>query len=291
MEVLTSKARRRLALKTSAMAVLGAGIFGGLPVVAALAAPVDVVYNCGPAGAKSSHWFNMELRTPASAITPNATVTVTWDIKPPTGTPSHSPAATASAQITPTSTIVAVGTVSPSGSPMPSAPITASGAAPQYTTISPGATMPAVAMTMVIKPTATGTIGLKGGNFELQVNGDTWYECEPGASGGPSAQFVVTTGGTGTPTGTPTTTGTGTPTPTPTTSTPRPTKTTTEIVTVTPSSKQSTRKSQTPKAGADTGLGGTMGPDGRTFILAGTALIGAAAVGGLLMRRRNATRG
>ncbi|MEV4555311.1 hypothetical protein [Nonomuraea wenchangensis] len=291
--MLTSKARRRLALKTSAMAVLGAGIFGGLPVVAALAAPVDVVYNCGPATAKSPYWFNMELRTPASAVTPNATVTVTWDVKPPTGTPSHSPAATASEQITPTSTIVARGTVSPSGSPMPSTSITASGAATQFTTISPGATMPAVAMTMVIKPTATGTIGLKGGNFELQVNGETWYECEPGASGGPSAHFVVTTGSTGTPTGTgtPTNTGTGTPTPTPTTSTPRPTKTTTEIVTVTPSSERSTKKSQTPKSGADTGAGGMMGPDGRTFILAGTALIGAAALGGLLMRRRNATRG
>jgi MYXO-CTERM domain-containing protein len=30
-----------------------------------------------------------------------------------------------------------------------------------------------------------------------------------------------------------------------------------------------------------------MGPDGRMFILTGTALIGAAAVGGLFMRRRS----
>ncbi|MEV1167040.1 hypothetical protein [Nonomuraea sp. NPDC049784] len=56
-------------------------------------------------------------------------------------------------------------------------------------------------------------------------------------------------------------------------------------MTVTPSSK--TSKSKTPKAGADTGEGGEMGPDGRLFILTGTALIAAAAVGGLIMRRRS----
>lgn len=76
------------------------------------------------------------------------------------------------------------------------------------------------------------------------------------------------------------------PTPTATTTSPRPTLTTTATVTVTPSSATSTRSSRTPKAGADTGAGGMAGPDGRTFILTGTALIAAAAVGGLVMRRR-----
>ncbi|SDK99230.1 hypothetical protein SAMN05421874_11429 [Nonomuraea maritima] len=80
------------------------------------------------------------------------------------------------------------------------------------------------------------------------------------------------------------------PTPTATTTSPRPTLTTTATVTVTPSSATSTRSSRTPKAGADTGAGGMAGPDGRTFILTGTALIAAAAVGGLVMRRR-AVRG
>ncbi|MEV1004337.1 hypothetical protein [Nonomuraea sp. NPDC050202] len=74
--------------------------------------------------------------------------------------------------------------------------------------------------------------------------------------------------------------------PTPTNTSPRPTTTRTSTVTITPSSS-TTRKSQTPKAGADTGAGGTMGPDGRLFILTGTALVGAAAVGGLIMRRRS----
>ncbi|WP_220449654.1 hypothetical protein, partial [Nonomuraea longispora] len=67
--------------------------------------------------------------------------------------------------------------------------------------------------------------------------------------------------------------------------------TSTHTVTITPSSEdEPTRKSETPKAGADTGAGGTMGPDGRLFILTGGALIVAAAGGGLLMRRRNAAR-
>ncbi|MFI7640967.1 hypothetical protein [Nonomuraea sp. NPDC049400] len=76
------------------------------------------------------------------------------------------------------------------------------------------------------------------------------------------------------------------PSPTPSSSSPKPTKTSTHTVTVTPSSKKTTR-SKTPKAGADTGGGGEIGPDGRLFILTGTALIGAAAVGGLIMRRRS----
>ncbi|MEV4474741.1 hypothetical protein [Nonomuraea sp. NPDC049504] len=85
--------------------------------------------------------------------------------------------------------------------------------------------------------------------------------------------------------------GTTSPSPSPTTTTPRPTTTHTATVTVTPSTSRSsstpTRKSQTPKAGADTGAGGMAGPDGRLFILTGTALVAAAAVGGLVMRRRS----
>ncbi|TDD17639.1 hypothetical protein [Nonomuraea diastatica] len=289
LEVLTSKARRRLALKTSAMAVLGAGIFGAIPMVAAMAAPVEVTYTCGPSGApNTSVPFQMELKTPAGTITPNATVTVTWDVKQPAATERQ---LRATATITPNSTVGAVGAVSPSGSPLPSTSITASGAITQQaqTTVTPSATMPLPTMTMVVRPTATGTVALRGGAFNVQVNGTTWYECRPPTSGGPSVNLVVGTA-TGTPTNSPTTTPTKSPTPTP--SSPRPTRTSTHTVTVTPSSEsEPTRKSQTPKAGADTGAGGTMGPDGRLFILTGGALIVAAAGGGLLMRRRNAARG
>ncbi|WP_188197008.1 hypothetical protein [Nonomuraea sp. SYSU D8015] len=156
-------------------------------------------------------------------------------------------------------------------------------------TVTPGATLSVPAMTMVVTPTASGTIGLKGEGFTLQVNGAT-YTCTPGASGGPSVNLVVGSA-TNTATTTPTNTNTNTATPTNTTtsSTPRPTRTSTATVTVTPS--ESRRNSRTPKAGADTGAGGEMGPDGRMFILTGAALIAAATVGGLVMRRRNATRG
>lgn len=82
-----------------------------------------------------------------------------------------------------------------------------------------------------------------------------------------------------------------TPSPSPTTTTPRPTQTHTATVTITPSATRSTstptRNSQTPKAGADTGAGGMAGPDGRLFILTGTALVAAAAIGGLVLRRRS----
>jgi hypothetical protein len=57
-----------------------------------------------------------------------------------------------------------------------------------------------------------------------------------------------------------------------------------------PSRSKSTKTSTTPKAGADTGGGGEAGPDGRMFLLAGSVLIGAAGVGGLMMRRRSTAR-
>lgn len=285
--MLTSKARRRVALKTSAMAVLGAGIFGSIPVVAAMAAaPVDVAYTCiaGQAGvptATKTIPFRMELKTPVASITPSATVTITWDVQQPTATASHLLAPT---DITPSSTVVAAGTVSPSGSPLPSTAIIAGATATPLALVTEGATMALPTMTMVVTPTATGTVVLKGGGFALQVNGTQMYNCQPGTSGGPSANLVVATG-TGTGTTTPTATNT-TPTPTATSTSPRPTTTHTKTETVTPTGS-TTRKSQTPKAGADTGAGGTMGPDGRLFILTGTVLVGAAAAGGLIMRRRS----
>ncbi|MEW9554408.1 hypothetical protein [Nonomuraea sp. NPDC050783] len=148
----------------------------------------------------------------------------------------------------------------------------------------------------MVTPTASGTATFKGAGFAVQVNSSVWYNCQPQASGGgPAATLVVGTGtpsstATSTSTGTPTTTTSNTPTSTTTSSTPRPTRTHTEVVTVTPSDSPTKRSSRTPKAGADTGGGGLAGPDGRTFILTGTALVAAAAIGGLFLRRRNAAR-
>ncbi|HUR03896.1 MAG TPA: hypothetical protein VM347_15230, partial [Nonomuraea sp.] len=56
------------------------------------------------------------------------------------------------------------------------------------------------------------------------------------------------------------------------------------------STKTSAKTSKTPKAGADTGAGGDAGPDGRMFVLTATALMAAAGIGGILMRRRSAAK-
>ncbi|MFI7441536.1 hypothetical protein [Nonomuraea indica] len=50
-------------------------------------------------------------------------------------------------------------------------------------------------------------------------------------------------------------------------------------------------RSRTPKDGVATGAGGDAGPDGRVFLLTGSALVAFAAAGGLLARRRRASPG
>ncbi|MFG1942270.1 hypothetical protein [Nonomuraea sp. NPDC048826] len=63
----------------------------------------------------------------------------------------------------------------------------------------------------------------------------------------------------------------------------------TAVVTETPDEEdeeEEPRKSVTPKEGVATGAGGDAGPDGRMFVLAGSALILAAGAGGLALRRR-----
>ncbi|MEV4112337.1 hypothetical protein [Nonomuraea sp. NPDC049695] len=144
-------------------------------------------------------------------------------------------------------------------------------------------TLPA-STTIDLKTTANtaGTATVKPGKINFGSNASTGtqpaIECTVENESALKTYTLTVSSSTGTPTPTPT--------PTPTTTSPKPTKTSTHTVTVTPSSKKTT-KSKTPKAGADTGGGGEMGPDGRLFILTGTALIGAAAVGGLIMRRRS----
>jgi hypothetical protein len=67
---------------------------------------------------------------------------------------------------------------------------------------------------------------------------------------------------------------------------PSSTPTTTPSATRTPTSTPSARTSATPKDGVATGGGGEAGPDGRMYVLTGSALLLAAGTGGLLMRRR-----
>ncbi|MEO3799242.1 hypothetical protein [Nonomuraea sp. B1E8] len=135
-------------------------------------------------------------------------------------------------------------------------------------------------VTVKIKPTSTGTVTVTPGDLAFGTSATSpAIKCTAPTSGLKTYTFTVANG-TASPSPSPS--------PTPSNTSPRPTTTHTRTLTITPTPKTTpTRKSQTPKAGADTGAGGTMGPDGRLFILTGTAMIGAAAVGGLLMRRRS----
>ncbi|MFG6200408.1 hypothetical protein [Nonomuraea sp. JJY05] len=211
--------------------------------------------------------------TPPTSATANADASITWTgtiqsgsdpLKAPTGFPTTSPKMFV--------------TVKASGAGVPT---TATGEATLGTvTIGQAITLP-TSVTVKIKPTTTGTVTLTAGDLAFGSSASSpTIKCLAPTTGLKTYTFTV-----GSSTGTPTTSST----PTKTTSSPKPTKTSTATVTVTPSS--STKKSKTPKDGADTGGGGEAGPDGRMFILTGTALVGAAAVGGLVMRRRNATRG
>lgn len=132
-------------------------------------------------------------------------------------------------------------------------------------------------VTIKVRPTTTGTVSLTAGDLAFGTTaGAAFIKCAAPTTNLKTYSFTVVSG-----TASPSPTNTS---PTPTNTSPRPTTTRTRTETVTPTT---TRKSQTPKAGADTGAGGTMGPDGRLFILTGTGLVAAAAIGGLVMRRRS----
>ncbi|MDX3106155.1 hypothetical protein [Nonomuraea angiospora] len=237
----------------------------------------DVVeYDCDVAsgGGDADYPADVDIKvtmTPPTSATANADASITWagviqstgqTLKAPTGFPTTSPKMFV--------TVKATGA---------GAPATATGEATLGTvTIGQAITLP-TSVTVKIKPTTTGTVTLTAGDLAFGTSASSpAIKCLAPTTGLKTYTFQV-----GSSTSTPTTSST----PTNTTSSPKPTKTSTATVTVTPS----TKKSKTPKAGADTGGGGEAGPDGRMFILTGTALVGAAAVGGLVMRRRNATRG
>ncbi|MFB9627032.1 hypothetical protein [Nonomuraea helvata] len=215
--------------------------------------------------------IKVTMTTPTSASA-NADASITWTgtiqntgdpLKAPTGFPTTSPKIFVSIK----ASGAGVSTTTP-----PSGEAALTG----VTVGSNIATLPSV--TIKVKPTTTGTVTLTAGDLAFGSSSTSAaIKCAAPTSGLKTFTFTV---------GSSSTTPTPTPTPTPTTTSPKPTKTSTHTVTVTPSSKKTT-KSKTPKAGADTGGGGEMGPDGRLFILTGTALIAAAAVGGLIMRRRS----
>ncbi|MFI6539049.1 hypothetical protein ACIBHY_41795 [Nonomuraea sp. NPDC050547] len=134
-----------------------------------------------------------------------------------------------------------------------------------------------------IKATTAGTVTLTPSDIYIGTSTtNSLVKCSTTQANLKTYTMTVTAGNGTTPTPTPT--------PTPTTTTPKPTKTTTKFVTETPKDNNG-KVTKTPKAGADTGGGGDMGPDGRMFILTGSLLILAAGAGGLMVRRRGLNRG
>ncbi|MFI6320876.1 hypothetical protein ACIBG8_25285 [Nonomuraea sp. NPDC050556] len=143
--------------------------------------------------------------------------------------------------------------------------------------------LPTTSVSMKATASAAGTVTVKPGTINFGSTASTGttpaIKCEvDNASELKTYTFTVSAANsTSTPTVTPTT--------------PKPTTTRTVVVTKTPvQPKPSGKVTKTPKAGAETGGGGDMGPDGRTFILVGSLLIMAAGAGGLFLRRRTAQR-
>ena len=213
--------------------------------------------------------------TPPSSATANADASITWTgaiqstgdtLTLPTGFP------TTGAKM--------FATIKSSGA---GTPATATGEA-AFTPPSAGSAVSSLpTVTIKVKPTTTGTVTLTAGDLAFGTTSTSpALKCTAPTTGLKEYTFTVGNG---------TTSPTASPSPSPTTTTPRPTQTHTATVTITPSATRSTstptRNSQTPKAGADTGAGGMAGPDGRLFILTGTALVAAAGVGGLVLRRRS----
>ncbi|MEU6996734.1 hypothetical protein [Nonomuraea sp. NPDC046570] len=141
--------------------------------------------------------------------------------------------------------------------------------------------LPTAAFNLKSTANAAGTVTVKPGKINFGSDAATGnspsYQCTvQNEAALKTYTFTVAAGnGTGTPT----------PTPTPTNTTPKPTRTVTAVVTKTPVGGNG-KVTKTPKGGAETGGGGDMGPDGRMFVLTGSALVLVAGVGGLYMRRR-----
>ncbi|MBN6058208.1 hypothetical protein JYK22_40170, partial [Nonomuraea sp. RK-328] len=298
--VLTSKARRRLALKTSALATGAAALVLGVPALAQSVTPKPVTYTCKTeaAGTGTDYRFQMDLQGPLTAPSPSSTAVVTWNIGQPT---SPGPSFLVRSPIPTTDRVVIQATVIVTGTPNPTPTETrgVTATATPFSSVMASATMPVPQVLISLTPKATGVMAVVPDDFVLQVGpsgsaGATWYTCsvKAGSESEASAAAALVTVATGTSspttTSSPSTTPT-TPTPTPTKTTPTPKQTKTSYVTVVETPKK--RSSKTPKAGANTGAGGDMGPDGRMFVLVGSALILAAGVGGLAMRRRGIDKG
>ncbi|MBG0827689.1 hypothetical protein HS041_07925 [Planomonospora sp. ID67723] len=297
--MLKSKTRRRVMAKTATIAAVGMGVlFGAVPALASMVtAPKPVTYTCTGAGsAPATYKFQMDLTGPA-APTPSSTVVATWRI----GT--AAPIVTAPSAIPNTERLVVSGDVVISASPtiVPSELRSVAATAPAAA-ITQGAALQPPNLLITMTPTATGVIAVQPDAFDLYLVPATGTEngaggelltCTVSATAeAAAAALLITVKPTTASTGTPTNTSTGTATPAPTntaTASVKPTITVFETVTAKPS--RTRQIDRTPDGGASTGGGGDAGPDARVIMLSGALMVAGAAVGGLVLRRRTASRG
>ncbi|MEO3856735.1 hypothetical protein [Acrocarpospora sp. B8E8] len=295
----TTTGRHRSAARA---AVAGAVTLIGLIAIPVLAADTTtpVRYTCGG----PTYPLTVVLDGPDTNPEPSDTITVLWRMTP--ASPSSPPGGgavteslmTAPVDLATSHAIIVDGLATISGPPLAGITVTASPSASDEpaNSVTQGATMsPIPEMTILLTPSAAGTLGVVAGGFNLKISPSggavsTPYICTlANPASAATLAIVVATSASSSDDTDDTTTATATSTVFE-TETVMETETVTSTVDTTNTSTVSvTNTAQvglTPVGGAQTGGGGTMGPDGRLITLLGTALILAAVFGGLVLRQR-----
>ncbi|WP_162641271.1 hypothetical protein [Streptosporangium sp. 'caverna'] len=262
------------------------------------AAPKAVNYTCTVGGTGAStvpYAFQMDLAGPLTTPTPNATVVATWKI----GQPLASPFITTSASIPATGRLIVDADVAINGVPLAVASelrAVVATAAPAAATAGQQLTPPPMLIT--VTPTAAGAVTLRPDAFTLLVDTGTGtsetelLDCSvtaAEAAAGATVINVQTAGASTGPSSTPPATPPTSPSNTPPITTPEPTVTLTRTKTAEPVKTNQIEK--TPDGAAATGGGGDAGPDARLIMFSGALMVAFAGIGGLVLRRRTATRG
>jgi hypothetical protein len=294
-----SKTRRRVAVKTAAIAAAGAGVlFGAMPAIASIsAAPKAVSYTCEPAtgvgaGTPTPYVFQMDVTGPLATPTPNSTVVATWKIG------QAAPPLTAASAIPATGRLIVEADVAITGAPLPNpSELRAATATAAPASVAAGQPLTPPPLLITVMPTATGPITLRPEGFTLYLdstgtagdNAPELLDCTVTTEAAAAGALVINVQTPGTAvSNSPSTT----PPVTPSTTPPVPTVSPTVTVTQTKTSKPaSTRQiDETPAGAASTGGGGDAGPDARLIMLSGALMVAFAGIGGLVLRRRTATR-
>ncbi|WP_326635475.1 hypothetical protein OG884_21330 [Streptosporangium sp. NBC_01755] len=304
--MLKSKTRRRVAVKTAAIAAAGAGVFfGAVPAVASMYAdPNPVSYACTLAGVSSpsaTYTFQMDLTGPTAAAT-NSPLVATWKIAQPATGPTVTPTAPAPAG----ARVVIDAEVQIGATPSPVLALPSELRSVAATAAPPAAGQPITAppLLVTVTPSATGVVAFQPGPFTLYLDPGTGTgnEAELLDCGVPlnsaevtAAALRVVVGTAGPSTSASSSTSTS-PSPSPSASqstsagtTPKPTVTVTRTKTSKPA--PSRQIDETPEGAASTGGGGDAGPDARMIMFSGLLMVAFAGIGGLVLRRRTAGRG